>query len=219
MLAYLANRPVIAKRQSSPNALLLVISAHVALLAVVTSAKMDLPRRIFPRPPIVVSIPSPPPPPPGPMTKQQPQTAPVSTANHRPTNLPTPPDNLPADAGRPPADNGSGGGGTAVIPEPPQPAVAPIHHDARLLTPSWELKPPYPPSKLASEQEAALRLRLTIDAGGRVVAVDPVGGVDVVFLEAARRYLMAHWRYQPATDDGRPIASSITITLRFQLDG
>jgi hypothetical protein len=52
-----------------------------------------------------------------------------------------------------------------------------------------------------------------------VIAVDPVGRADRVFLEAARRYLIAHWRYQPASEDGRSVASSITVTLRFELDG
>jgi protein TonB len=46
-----------------------------------------------------------------------------------------------------------------------------------------------------------------------------VGAADRVFLEAARRHLIAHWRYRPATEDGRPIASSVVISLRFLLDG
>jgi hypothetical protein len=46
-----------------------------------------------------------------------------------------------------------------------------------------------------------------------------VGRADRAFLDAARRHLIAHWRYQPATEDGRTITSSLTITLRFQLDG
>jgi protein TonB len=94
-----------------------------------------------------------------------------------------------------------------------------MHHDARLLTPPAELKPPYPPSKLLSEEEAVLTLRLVIDERGRVVSVDPVGRADSAFLEAARRYMIARWRYQPATDDGRAISSSLTVTLRFELNG
>ena len=61
--------------------------------------------------------------------------------------------------------------------------------------------------------------RLTINDSGRVTAVDPIGAADSVFLEAARRYVMAHWRYQPATEDGRAIGSSVVISLHFQLDG
>lgn len=99
------------------------------------------------------------------------------------------------------------------------PISEPVRHDPRLLTPASELKPPYPPSKIFSEEEGTLRLRLTISESGRVTAVDPVGIADREFLDSARRYLMAHWRYQPATEDGHAIASFTVITLRFQLDG
>ena len=51
------------------------------------------------------------------------------------------------------------------------------------------------------------------------MAVEPVGRADAVFLAAARRHLLAHWRFKPASDDGRAVASTTVITLRFQLDG
>jgi periplasmic protein TonB len=110
-----------------------------------------------------------------------------------------------------------------TIPQPPKIEPQPLPAAqaptiARLLTPPSELKPPYPESKLLTGEEAALTLRLTISEQGRVIAVDPVGRADGVFLDAARRYLMAHWRYKPATRDGQPVASSLTITLRFELD-
>ena len=66
-----------------------------------------------------------------------------------------------------------------------------------------ELKPPYPASKLASEEEAVSGCRLTIDERGRVIAVEPLGRADPAFLDAARRHLLAHWRYKPAIEDGR----------------
>ncbi len=221
MLAYAANRPVPGKRQSSPNALLIVISVHVALLAVVMSAKMDLPQRIK-DPPIRVDLfPKP--------TPQQPVKPPqASQAQHKPRITNPQPDVLLPPAASKPLNLGpatidpepfTGGGGTAVTSIIPKPAITPIHRDPRLLTPPSELKPPYPASKLMSEEEATLRLKLTIDENGRVAAVDPVGRADPAFLDAARRHLMAHWRYQPASDDGRAIASSMVITLRFQLDG
>jgi protein TonB len=80
------------------------------------------------------------------------------------------------------------------------------------------LRPPYPDDKRRLEEEAVLRLRLAIDERGRVVAVEPVGSADRSFLEAARRHLIAHWRYKPATDDGRAVRSSTVITLRFELE-
>jgi protein TonB len=52
-----------------------------------------------------------------------------------------------------------------------------------------------------------------------VIAVDPVGRADPVFLAAARKHLLAHWRYTPAMKDGRAVGSTIVINLRFELDG
>jgi protein TonB len=112
------------------------------------------------------------------------------------------------------------GGGAVVIPEVLPPAnPSPVRLGPQLLTPSSELKPPYPHEKLLSEEEASLKLRLTIDERGRVTAVDPVGRADPAFLKAARQYLLAHWRYRPASEDGRAVTSSTVITLRFTLEG
>ena len=221
MLAYAANRPAAGKRQSSPNALLVVISIHVALLAAVMSAKMDLPARIRHDPTIISLIPEPTPPP---------NTTPVKPKTPQPPqptfDNPSPQVQLPTATTvdvTPSIDFGKlvGPGTGESIPtiEPTQPPPLAVHHEARLLTPPSELKPPYPASKLASEEEAVLMLRLTIDERGRVTAVDPVGPADRAFLESARRYLIAHWRYQPASEGDRAIASSVVIKLRFELDG
>lgn len=217
MLAYTANRPAVAVRQSSPNALLFVIAAHVAVVAAVMSVKMDLPRRIFP-PSIVTSIPLLPVPKPNPVPTPP---APHTTNLDRPTVVPTDVDIQPVDTGGISSQpDPTAGGSVQPVAEPilPQkPIVA--RSGPQLLTPAAELKPLYPQSKLLAEEEAVLQLRLTIDERGRVVAVDPVGQVDGVFLRAARRHLIAHWRFRPASEDGRAVSSSTVITLRFQLDG
>ena len=218
MLAYAANRPGIALRRSSPNTMLAIIVAHVAVVALVMSAKMDVTRHIFDPPTAVDLIPTPKPPPPDPI-KPRLMQHPIETST-----VPQPQVALPqlgtqtADATPVlPAVNDSG---PPVLPQPSaNPLPEPVKLEARLLTPASELKPPYPESKLASGEEAMLKLRLTIDETGRVVAVEPIGQADRVFLDAARRYLIAHWRYRPASEDGHPVTSSTVITLRFQLDG
>ena len=80
------------------------------------------------------------------------------------------------------------------------------------------MRPPYPTDKLRLEEEATLKLKLTIDARGRVTAVEPVGAADPSFLAAARRHIIRAWRYKPATEDGRAVSTTLVVTLRFVLD-
>jgi protein TonB len=219
MLAYAANAPRSAERSSSPNAMLAIIASHVALLAVIMSAKMDLPVSIVDGPMKIIRLrPVEPPPPPNPLRHPTPEPRPGPTVTDPRIDLPAPgPDLSPVPV---PPDAGPAPGPTVPFPPIPQPSPrpTPVHLGPQLATPSAELKPPYPQAKLLSEEEAELRLRLTIDERGRVVAVDPVGRADAVFLAAARRHLLAHWRFRPASDDGRAVSSTTIITLKFQLD-
>jgi protein TonB len=219
MLEYAAGRRRIAERPSSPHAMLFIISAHVALLAVVMSAKMDLPLP-FHNKPIIVTFPhDPTPPPPQPIRSSSPRPHLISNPQPQP-KVPTKTTVPQTIESNPTMDFGQVlGPQTNPTPNPQPPVTVPVRHEAQLLTPSWELKPPYPATKLASEEEATLTLRLTIDEHGRVIAVDPVGSADRAFLDSARRYIIAHWRYAAATVDGRGTASNLTITLRFRLDG
>jgi len=221
MLAYAASRPRIGARQSSPNALLFVICAHIVVVAVIMSAKMALPPRVFDPPTEIIRVRLPPTPP---------RPVPISRATHTPvwapqnvrqtdaaTNVGP---RLPVDLSEGSEPSVVGDAGSVSVPNlPPTPIPLPISSEAQLLTPPSDLKPPYPQSKLLSGEEAALTLRLTVDDHGRVVAVEPLGRADPVFVAAARRHLLAHWRYKPAIEEGRAISSSIVVTLRFELDG
>ena len=220
MLAYAAGRPKIGERRSSPNTLLLIISAHIAAVAVLMSVKMDVQRHI-PQPPIIVRLLHPTPPPPHqqvvrPHTQQQ---TPTVYAPPKATPLPTPPEQLP-NANPMPRSEGEAG----PMPMPPQPRFDPIPTPVAVSTPAQpltaasDLRPPYPESKLLAGEEATLTLRLTVDERGRVVAVDPIGRADSVFVSAARRHLLARWRYKPAMEGGRAVASTVVVTLRFELD-
>lgn len=220
MLAYASARQQVARRGKSPSTLLLIIGGHVTAIALVMSAKMDLPERIWNHNPEVIMVPIKPPPPPE-QTPLKPHTSP-SVIDRVPTVVTTPrQDPIPIDTDL--ADNSDLGTiigpKTPDLPILPQKIIDPVRVGPRLATPPSQLRPPYPASKLESQQEASLRLRLSIDEAGRVVAVDPVGPADPAFLNAARKHLIARWRYQPATVDGRGIASTTVITLRFELEG
>src|SRR5438445_87142 len=175
MLAYAAHRPVAGKRPSSPPAMLLIISAHVALIALVMSAKMEFTPVKHGRT-IIDFIPAPPPPPPpngSTGSRQQPANFPIS--DPRP-NVPLPhPGPTEVDQG-PTTDPGPIAlGGSEGFPTVSWPITQPVRHEPRLLTRPDEIKPPYPESKILSEEEATLQLRLTINDSGRVTAVDPIG--------------------------------------------
>ena len=214
MLAYAADRSRIAERRLSPQTLLLIAGAHIAVIAAVMSARMDLPQRIFEPPIILTPIPIPKPPPPN-AAERETQTETKSTIDQPPTivHLRPPTNDGPDTIPNPPT---SGGERSVCRPRrPPQSSIPPHRLVSRRRRHS---SPALPAVELDREEEAVLRLKLTIDAGGRVTAVDPVGQADPAFLAAARRHLMTHWRYRPATEDGRAIASATVITLRFQLD-
>ena len=219
-----ASVPAYAQTRRHPNALLLIAGAHVVLLAVVMSAKMAVP--ILPRdgPIIVRPIPIPPDPPENldpPKPRHQPaaqphdsrldQTKPIVTIpnDDGPTVDPTPiprPDPGPVI-------------GTNPDPVPiPKPIPAVVRTGPRFMTPRNLIEPPYPEDKRRLEEETSLRLKLSIDERGRVVAVDPIGSADPSFLNAARRHLIAYWRYKPAMEGDHAIASSTVITLTFRLE-
>ncbi|HZU50301.1 MAG TPA: energy transducer TonB [Sphingomicrobium sp.] len=215
--------PAGAERPSSPQAMLLIISAHVALVAAVMSAKMELPRRADQGAPLIRIRVAPPPPP----ETARPLRSSKSTAVTRPVEAPVAairpaaPEAMPSASAIYPADDSAVSvvAPTTVPPSPPSLPVERHHQGPRLLTPLSELKPPYPESKLLAEEEATLTLRLEIDDRGRVIKVDSVGYADRAFLDAARRYIIAHWRYDPATEGDHAVPADIVVTLRFQLDG
>jgi protein TonB len=221
MLAYAAGRPRNGERRSSPNALLVIISAHIAAVAVLMSAKMDLPSHIPDGPTIVQLIRQQVPPRPVPAPKTHPtQQTPVTAYT------PAPPKPNAAPTGETPSANpplplpGASGELTQVpqLPTDFGASPVPVSTPAQPLTAASDLKPPYPQAKLLAGEEATLTLRLTVDELGHVVAVDAIGRADPVFLAAARRHLIARWRYKPAMQDGRAVASTVVVTLRFELD-
>ena len=108
------------------------------------------------------------------------------------------------------------GSGPTTVTDPPR--HVPVRLGPRFVTNENAVKPPYPLDKRRAEEEATLRLGLSIDARGRVVAVEPIGAADPSFLEAARRHIIRAWRYRPATEDGVAVPSSTVVNLSFRLE-
>lgn len=216
-----APTPGFADHRPHPRTLVLIVAGHAALIAAVMAAKTDIPQRIFNRPTVVELIPLDKPPPDQPQPQPQPRdqaTQPLPNQPLREVQLPTPTHDVIATTpmlSEIPLANGP-------VIEPVGPVTAttpqPVRTGPRFATPASELRPPYPESKRRLEEEAVLKLRLSIDDRGRITAVEPVGNADPAFLQSARRHIIAHWRYKPAMEGDRAVASSTVITLRFELD-
>lgn len=220
MLGYAPNSGF-AEQGRHPRALLFIVGVHAVAIAAVMTAKMAVPI-IRPEPPLVlrpIEIPPDPPPNVDPPKEHQP-SPPLAHPYVPPPDVPMQsPDRTEIDTSLIPLPDPGPIAGTKPLPNPvPKPTPAVVRTGPRFATPDWALRPPYPADKQRLEQEAVLKLRLTIDERGRVVAVDPVGNADRSFLDAARKHLIAKWRYRPATEDGRAIPSSTVITLRFELE-
>lgn len=223
MLAYAADR-----RPSSalhPKTLALIIAGHAGLLFAVMTARGD----IVVKPPFDITEvtlldpvkPPPPPPPPNDPTPAQPSESHIDLPKP-PIPLPLPDPNGPVDVG-PTLPTPGSGTNTLPVPDPvpiPVPTPAPsVKVPARSLTSPSDLTPPYPDEKRRLGEEAVIRLSLSIDPRGRVVDVRPLGNADPAFVEAARKHIVRRWRYKPATEDGAAVASTLTVSIRFRMEG
>ena len=102
------------------------------------------------------------------------------------------------------------------LPDPPKPAAEPVRKEATLLT-SSELQPPYPASEQRAENEGSVTVRILIGTDGRVRSVEKVRGASEAFFRATEQQALRHWRFKPATVDGRPVESRKIMTVHFRL--
>jgi protein TonB len=112
---------------------------------------------------------------------------------------------------------------------PPQPrfdppAAPPVEKAEPVRTgpemrPGVERQPPYPAAEQRAGIEGSVTVRLVIGADGRVKSVSKVRGANEAFFRATERQALRHWRFKPATVDGRPVESVQTVTVQFQMMG
>jgi hypothetical protein len=79
----------------------------------------------------------------------------------------------------------------------------------------------YPPAARAARLETDCHLQLLISAAGvveEVVAVQCLASGHG-FEEVASRWALEHYRFEPALDDGEPVAARLRWTFRFRTEG
>ena len=209
------------RRPLSPTGIALVLALHGAGLAALATWKMEV---FVPKIPAtkIYHVPEPPAPPPEPEPpsnpKSQPDPMPAPTRVPRIVELPRLPDVVPALPDpvviadpSPVAGSGAGEGTTAKSIPPP-----PLRVEAQ-LDPKSERQPPYPSSEQRLEREGKVTVRLSIGADGRVKSVARIRATSDAFFEATERHALRHWRFRPATVDGRAVPSEKVQTVLFRL--
>lgn len=97
-----------------------------------------------------------------------------------------------------------------------KPAEHVVHAAVGIL--STHTVPPYPPVAQRLGEEGKVTLRLTVSAEGRVTRADIVTTSGHTELDqAAQQWIVAHWTYKPAQDDGVAVASQVLAMVTFSL--
>jgi protein TonB len=215
------------QKPKSPGGLALVIALHAAVLTALMLAKNEYVR--ITEPPIVVT-----PIPTRPSRRRSPSPSPTAGAQAEIRNPLCAARSAGAAARRRRARRANGrrrslrfrpigtdepkAADPVPLPLPtPQPVPDPVRVEAR-LDPRSELQPPYPASEQRAENEGSVTVRITIGPDGRVKQVEKVKATSDAFFKATEQQALRHWRYKPATLDGRPVESRTSVTVRFRLD-
>jgi protein TonB len=206
----------------SPMGLGLVIAMHIAALGALALVKG--PEFFQPPTPLdIFDVPIPPEPkadaePPPPRDEPRPQLPPV--LDRTPPVVPPINDNF-ADSrdATPDIPSLEDGAGTAFVADrvelPPPPVRLEAQWDSRFAA---ERQPPYPSSEQRAERDGTVRVELTIGADGRVKAIHRLRATSEAFWRATERHALAHWRFRPATLDGRPVESTKVMNIYFRIE-
>jgi protein TonB len=210
------------QKRSSPATFGVVVALHAGVIAAILMVKGPVWVRPVYRPLITTFVPAPrtPPPDPRPAThRETPRGTPIHTPPRQNDAL-APNDNhatttATADPG--PVGLAEGSGHDAGdIPATPvhQPVFVQAQVDPRYRD---SLQPPYPPAEQRMDREGSVRVRITIGPDGRVTAIERLSATSDAFWQATRRQAMSRWRFRPATEDGRAVAGTMTLTVTFRL--
>ena len=119
---------------------------------------------------------------------------------------------------------------TMAPPAPPAPVpqadVAPVEvsggysvtRDAELMFPDMISAPPYPTLLEREGVETDLRLRLDIDARGRVTGAVPIGSHHRGFLPSTIAHIQERWRFRPKLVEGKAVSSRRVFTFLFRVE-
>ncbi len=107
-----------------------------------------------------------------------------------------------------------------AVPHPVQPITPPRAPAAQAPSAirSTHTAPPYPPISRRLGEQGTVLLRLTVGIDGKVIGAEVMRSSGSARLdEAARDWVVDHWRYHPAIQNGAPVASTVEAAVKFDL--
>ncbi|AMO73047.1 energy transducer TonB [Sphingorhabdus sp. M41] len=200
--------------------LILAGAVHAAIIAaVIAMPGIEIPERLN-GPFIATAIPKPQPTEPviedkKPEVKVAPQMR--QTAADRPIiKLSAAPLNEYAEAK---LGSGSAGVGIEIPFETIKIAPDPVIVGARLNTRyAGQFQPDYPVGQLRLERQGEVSVRVLVGTDGRVKQIELIDSPHVDFWTATRKQALNKWRFAPATKDGKPFESWMTLKVRFEIN-
>lgn len=102
----------------------------------------------------------------------------------------------------------------AADPAPAVPASA-LVVDGPALLQAWT-PPPYPDAAKQAKKEGRVMVDLVIDENGAVIQAEAAPSSDPLFVDAALAAVRL-WKFKPALDEGKPVASGMTTPVYFRL--
>jgi protein TonB len=94
-------------------------------------------------------------------------------------------------------------------------ASGPISLSGDAVRVLYQVNPVYPPLAMAAHQQGQVVIRMTIDERGLPSDVQAVSGIPTLQAPALRA--ARQWRFEPARQNGQPVAATFLLTLNFVL--
>jgi len=108
--------------------------------------------------------------------------------------------------------------GPSNPPQPPTPPTSTGVDRAAIGIAGTHTVPPYPVVERRLGIEGTVTLRLTVGTEGQVMAAEVVKSAGREALDqAARDWIIGHWRYRPALKDGNPAVTQLLASVTYSL--
>ena len=81
-----------------------------------------------------------------------------------------------------------------------------------------QFQPRYPTGLLRLEEEGVVSVKVLVGTNGRAKDIRLLSTPHQDFWDSTRKHALKKWRFKPATEDGKPVESWITLKVKFEIN-